>query len=557
MTKTFRRIVISVIIFYALLVAFEYCISGFNEVGGDLLDNYITVDVYRSDGEHEQYNNNRFNTVNRGDTVIAHIKIPERLKTDNPEICLRIYNSVFQLNFGAEKIYSYGRELEMIDNQIGTIYKSIPIPDAAFSNELVLSCYVREDNAFSRIDNVMLISADNTIKWYLGGKVAEFMLFFSLMVISVLVFFILLFSNLKKRHIRMGLWLSLFSAVLACFILSRHGMQNIFLDNERVVANLEYLTSFVLPAPLLAYYAEFVHERWLKKALAITAGVYFAFAVVCLFLNYLTADFHYCRMVPYLFVGILVGLVLIIAVSIYEKKHAYDSKVVAANGVIIFSIILLFETIRKIIVSNNIIHGGIIEISLLPIGIVLLDTMLILQCTSNVFHIYERKREEEELETLAYRDSLTGLMNRTACQKYFDELMREKKSDYSLIFLDLNNLKTANDKFGHRAGDVYLKIAAKLFNEYFRTAGLCGRFGGDEFLVIYKGKNKIYLSSMIERINQDFDNIRKTEKIGYTMSVSAGMAVSTKHHPLTIEEAIDIADKKMYENKNQSELELR
>ena len=61
---------------------------------------------------------------------------------------------------------------------------------------------------------------------------------------------------------------------------------------------------------------------------------------------------------------------------------------------------------------------------------------------------------------------------------------------------------------------------------------------------------RIHISSVLERINKDFEDIQKKENNGYNMSVSGGAAYSTKAYPLSIEEALSIADKRMYEYKN-------
>ena len=162
---------------------------------------------------------------------------------------------------------------------------------------------------------------------------------------------------------------------------------------------------------------------------------------------------------------------------------------------------------------------------------------------------YEIEKEKKQLEKLAYLDPLTGLVNRTKCQAFLEQLQNEETHEYAIVFMDLNNLKLANDQFGHAAGDQYIQTAASVFKKYFREADICGRMGGDEFIVIYKGRFKGKIHLLISNINREFDEINKSGIFGFKMSVACGSIRSTEEHPIDIQEAIAIADKKMYENK--------
>ncbi len=92
----------------------------------------------------------------------------------------------------------------------------------------------------------------------------------------------------------------------------------------------------------------------------------------------------------------------------------------------------------------------------------------------------------EHLQDVATTDSLTGLENRLA----FDELLKtisQEDSDggnCSMILMDVNGLKYANDTFGHQAGDDLIIAAANAIKKAYGMNGHCFRFGGDEFAVV-------------------------------------------------------------------------
>ncbi|MGH9861960.1 MAG: diguanylate cyclase domain-containing protein [Candidatus Acidiferrales bacterium] len=93
----------------------------------------------------------------------------------------------------------------------------------------------------------------------------------------------------------------------------------------------------------------------------------------------------------------------------------------------------------------------------------------------------------EEFHQLAMLDPLTGLYNRRVCEEHLTaEISRATRHDYPLtvLALDLDGLKDANDKFGHAAGDLVLKAFASRLKKAVRSSDLPARMGGDEFLTV-------------------------------------------------------------------------
>ena len=110
--------------------------------------------------------------------------------------------------------------------------------------------------------------------------------------------------------------------------------------------------------------------------------------------------------------------------------------------------------------------------------------------------ITEKKQALELANHLAYYDVLTGLPNRNFFSKKTDELLEEakrKETKVALLFIDLDELKTVNDTFGHHAGDEVLKEAGGKMKEVMPDNGFIARYGGDKFgaLVPYNTKNDI------------------------------------------------------------------
>lgn len=89
----------------------------------------------------------------------------------------------------------------------------------------------------------------------------------------------------------------------------------------------------------------------------------------------------------------------------------------------------------------------------------------------------------EQAEQLASTDSLTGLANRRECERKILERIQSGQ-EFSIIFLDLDQFKALNDRYGHHVGDQVLVLFAQRLREQFRRTDVVARWGGDEFMAV-------------------------------------------------------------------------
>lgn len=99
-------------------------------------------------------------------------------------------------------------------------------------------------------------------------------------------------------------------------------------------------------------------------------------------------------------------------------------------------------------------------------------------------NIDQERRKEEEMREMAWRDALTGLYNKTATALKIDQkLAAGADASHALIMLDIDRFKEINDTLGHATGDTVIQTLAKKLTTTFRATDICGRIGGDEFVV--------------------------------------------------------------------------
>ncbi|MBI5632591.1 MAG: diguanylate cyclase [Nitrospirae bacterium] len=166
--------------------------------------------------------------------------------------------------------------------------------------------------------------------------------------------------------------------------------------------------------------------------------------------------------------------------------------------------------------------------------------------------ISDRKRMEEELRSLSLTDELTGLYNRRGflalADQYF-KIVNRMKNKISILYADLDDLKTINDTFGHTEGDKAIIEAAGILRETFRESDVAARIGGDEFVVMPAVISNVSLDMVIERLHKNIAQVNAQPGRSYQISISYGIAYYDPEQPCTIEELLNRGDRMMYENK--------
>ncbi len=93
---------------------------------------------------------------------------------------------------------------------------------------------------------------------------------------------------------------------------------------------------------------------------------------------------------------------------------------------------------------------------------------------------------EEQIRHFVYHDALTELSNRKKLLEDINILLDNKTEKFAILFMDLDKFKSANDTYGHQAGDNILKIAAMRLKNIIRSTDTISRIGGDEFIIILR-----------------------------------------------------------------------
>ena len=155
-----------------------------------------------------------------------------------------------------------------------------------------------------------------------------------------------------------------------------------------------------------------------------------------------------------------------------------------------------------------------------------------------------KKELEQTLSEMVYKDDLTGVYNRRHCINNMQNML-ERQESFVICFIDMDDLKQVNDKFGHNEGDQYIKNVAELLEASFRETDIVCRFGGDEFIVLLPQGKSLIAKDKLEKVRKKL--LQNSDE--YIQSVSFGVVDASGGTSMTMEELIQSADSKMYKEK--------
>jgi len=161
-----------------------------------------------------------------------------------------------------------------------------------------------------------------------------------------------------------------------------------------------------------------------------------------------------------------------------------------------------------------------------------------------------------QMQEMSQTDTLTGSCNRRHLERILTaELARATRfgHEVSVLMFDLDNFKPVNDTLGHSAGDEVLKIVAKSVGSVVREVDSCGRFGGDEFVVILPQTGRVAARTMANRLRSHVTEQLAIEcgadSLASRVTLSMGVATFSESPLPTTRQALDYADVLLYEAK--------
>jgi len=169
----------------------------------------------------------------------------------------------------------------------------------------------------------------------------------------------------------------------------------------------------------------------------------------------------------------------------------------------------------------------------------------------SMIHYYEKRKKQlsdvnERLRYAASHDSLTTLYNRGYIMEALSGRMAANDLFYAAI-LDIDDFKKINDTYGHTTGDAVLRSLGQAIINQTGEAAICGRYGGEEFLILFDdSKNEAAARLILNLISEKFQQLVH-EKYDFPVNFSGGLGCSINF--TSVDDFIQNIDKKLYKAK--------
>ena len=253
------------------------------------------------------------------------------------------------------------------------------------------------------------------------------------------------------------------------------------------------------------------------------------------------------------------GMTLVLSASyndIRQVRHEIAFKLLFAvlvlvalfSAIVIFVVRKIVDPLKKLTDASKKLSNGNYDVEIAHS-----DTYEIKLLSTAFENMTKHLREHEKHQRfLAYRDSLTGLRNTTAYKAWmtdFDKEIQNGQTDFGVIVLDVNDLKEANDRYGHDAGNKLIVTAARIISDTFKRSPVF-RIGGDEFLVILQNNDLRNREELIVKFDSECANTSvQTDGGDVAVRVAKGLALYDSGRDSRFVDVFNRADNAMYQNK--------
>lgn len=531
---------------------------------------YVSLILIRGDSNYPQYDPdfiNKFTLEIDGKTepvkdrrAWSSIQIKKNSKItlstimpkDSPELSrinIKVLYSSLELSLNGETIYSYGIDRQKTGKPLASGYHKIRLPKHYQGKRLDIKVVPSGNFKLSYLIQHISFGANQNINIFiLRQNLFAFMVSVFLMMFGMIIFIIYMVLSFRWKGDTLGLaYLSVFTFCVGLWGLCSIDFIQIFSDNIILNHYVEYF-AFYLIFPSWIFVISYLKKssvfyKWLNL-LKIVFGIFLCTVIVFQTFGIMNYD----KFLPVYHILALISSLFCLIVLAYKYKSQPSNEKLLFLG----SIAAIFGTIAQGILYNAAkyfnLSSGYIHVAWLYTILLLIVCTFIISYGMKFSKSIISKRELQLLQKMAYEDCLTELGNR---QSGIIQLLDYEKCQqhYYLVVFDLNNLKTANDVFGHATGDQMLINFANCLNLAFPNEATKLRIGGDEFLVIVPTNDLSIINHSINNLRTEMQNIQTAPNESVALEVAYGIASTAELSSFDYKLILSAADKRMYINK--------
>ena len=495
-------------------------------------------DVYNDAGVY--LGNSSTAVINAGphEVIILKQKIPVSTPYD---YCIGFYSNNLDVYVYVEDtlLYEFSQGENAFGNTAGNGYHVIP-HIYEYTDKFV-EIHISSPYGITSLPGVEFASAQTLYSNQIAMTTMPFAIAIITLIVGLLLLFYGIYNQVKGSTNKSFLFLGLFAMTLAIYTGTKQSVFLILMNNHVMVSYLSYIALMLMPIPFILFIKElFVNKTHLIWYTLLTLHLVNILATTILQI-FDKANFADTLAGTHMFYTItIIALICMTFYELFRYKWTASMKLTILY-ILVFILFVIEDLNTSYIFTEG--DGPFIGTIAFLVCILIASFYSIKSSTTLIV----KGQQAEKYKTLAFKDKLTGLGNRTAhdaCLENADIY------SHSYIIFDLNNLKYYNDNLGHDAGDRYITQSANMIKEAFGELSnyQCYRTGGDEFCAIIEDKTIEQFQVAYEHFNSLMDSFNATSG-KLKIHIATGYAEFNPSIDYSLKRTKNRADNMMYKNK--------
>ena len=463
------------------------------------------------------------------------------------DLCVETSNINFDVFLGDELIYSFKPDLpHFYGKYYGNYVHFINIPDFVGEERLTIVYDPMIDINWTAFRDMELSLSSTYFRGIMQRDMVQFLTCFVILLFGILIVILGFIFDKEKERLAETVSLGTVAVVLACYSNTGSLVIQVITQNSAVPRVIEIVSLILLPIPTIIFIGSITDSlgKWWVK-------VMIGLPIVNLIANFIVVrntdlDFHDILISAHII--IVIGFIVSIIMTAGHLKRTFGTKKKKIKNINIRLIISVAAVFICGLLDMIKYYSTITRDPALFTRIGLLIFILLMGYgeMKALLDISKQSIEAEVMRKVAYTDALTGMANREAFYVYEKEIKALKNGKRYIVQLDLNNLKLANDNYGHASGDILIKGAADCIMGAFDRDGRSFRTGGDEFIAIVESDYEDTIAAMNELV----DKFNETSPLEVPLQIAYGMAEFNAGKD-DLDQMEQLADDRMYKMKKE------
>lgn len=505
-----------------------------------------------------------FDKIKRGDVVELSCTLPDNIPFSS-ELLVPIHYYDVRAYLDGEILFEADTDRYESGQGLGSGFYTIDLPPASYGKTLKLVIRAGEDKAYTSLASPEIWRASTFYQDYAAGKTLYIALSFFFIVVGMAMIIMALAQEFRGTFafadsVRFCS-LSLLAMSFGIWIFTGMNLTEVFTRDIISKVEVNYISFFFIPIFFIGFHFEsgrFKDEKGVRQArrrnilfgtVWLIGLIYIAIVVYRHY--FLGESLRAHLLIAHVYDAFVIFLLVFIrCYDLYkgQNNHQISSYATIMTGVAALIDIIRYNYFYRLSPRGS--AGFTISVTCVVMIFFVLSLFFDYMTTTIM-----DAREEERIgliSKLAYTDPLTGLNNRQATERFFDSI-DASGDQYIAVQFDLNDLKKANDTYGHEEGDKYIALFAETLKTVFEGKGYIARTGGDEFIYVMTPKaegDRKWVQNRLKDLNAILSN-KDTGHSGLRMSTAFGSYDSMDDEAKDIRDGLRIADARMYEMKKE------